>query len=495
MRPQRIRFAPVVHWELDLPVASEENALPAAPNKSSSSLSSSKTSVHRKSKICVTGKTRSGCRECKRRRVKCDETFPVCLRCQRSGTVCRALPRPDQWQFELPGISPVRKGSRIDNHVEVHQVPHVNKILLQGWLQTASRIMVLDHTWNPLSLPLLQYCTISYSLVHVLQSISAGYQEFFQSSRLVLSLEERSKALVALREELETGRQSSISCFFTAYLLGISSTYIDNQVTDYGKEHFLAARQMLKEIISCPEDYAGEMTSFLVGTFVYWYFTCSTLLEPLEGSSAEGDALIYQQVLGMASIRHPITGVCTSLFYLLGNLGRHCRAVVELGIRDIPMEDDFERALLQWQTGLESRFWEITADAFRNYGLIMLYRVCRQHTSDSDSHMLLDAEVERMIREYALRTIHDLVEVPLKSNFMVLQPVPLMTAGAELREEDQELRKLVIARFQALFSYSRLRANLYAINLLEEVWDLKDRGHTKSWLEVMLLKNWRLRLG
>lgn len=33
-------------------------------------------------------KSRFGCKECKLRRVKCDQTHPVCIRCQRRGSVC-----------------------------------------------------------------------------------------------------------------------------------------------------------------------------------------------------------------------------------------------------------------------------------------------------------------------------------------------------------------------------------------------------------------------
>lgn len=37
-------------------------------------------------------KTRSGCATCRTRRVKCDETKPQCLRCQRFGVVCDGYP-------------------------------------------------------------------------------------------------------------------------------------------------------------------------------------------------------------------------------------------------------------------------------------------------------------------------------------------------------------------------------------------------------------------
>ncbi|CAG8896557.1 unnamed protein product [Penicillium nalgiovense] len=37
-------------------------------------------------------KSKLGCRQCKTKRVKCDETFPVCLRCRRQGLICSSTP-------------------------------------------------------------------------------------------------------------------------------------------------------------------------------------------------------------------------------------------------------------------------------------------------------------------------------------------------------------------------------------------------------------------
>ena len=94
-----------------------------------------------------------------------------------------------------------------------------------------------------------------------------------------------------------------------------------------------------------------------------------------------------------------------------------------------------------------------------------------------------------------MATIKNFAQIPLTSELVALQPLPLLTAGAELLEGDLELRSWVIARFRALFSFNRLPASLHAVKLLEELWELRDKGETTSWLELMLRKNWRLRLG
>lgn len=491
MRTRRIRFAPVVHWELDSigAPAGETSTASSTISPPSSSLSEPRGRQGRK--IRTTAKSRRGCRECKRRRVKCDETFPVCLRCQRSGAVCCPMPRLDQWQFEVPGIAST--GPQINQSVIRHG-SHVNRKLLQTWLQTTSRMMVLDPDWNPLSLPLLHHCASSTSLVHAVQSIAAGYQEFFRTPQLVLSLEERSKAFAALRSELATGQVSLIACFLTAFLLGLSSTYIDGQIFDFGKEHYFGARHLLLSILS-DESLSTETTGFLIGAFVYWDMTCSALFDPL-GTLLLDDSPIYQHAWEMATNHHPITGLCTSLFSLLGNIGRHCRAVVELHAQDPVAELQYEETLLSWRADQPDALWELTADAFRSHGLIMLYRICGRHPEfEAGGQMSSDVETEALIREYALSVITNFAQIPVTSDFVSLQPMPLMTAGAELRKDDLDLRNWVVARFRALFSFNRLPASLHAVKLLEELWELRDKGETTSWLELMLLKNWRLRLG
>ena len=49
-------------------------------------------------------KSRSGCEPCKRRHVKCDETQPICLRCQKSDITCTGIFKLDPWQIERPWL-------------------------------------------------------------------------------------------------------------------------------------------------------------------------------------------------------------------------------------------------------------------------------------------------------------------------------------------------------------------------------------------------------
>ncbi|KAK1702419.1 uncharacterized protein BDZ83DRAFT_686667, partial [Colletotrichum acutatum] len=42
-------------------------------------------------------KSRSGCVRCKRRRIKCDEAVPSCLRCVKSGVDCPGYAKALKW--------------------------------------------------------------------------------------------------------------------------------------------------------------------------------------------------------------------------------------------------------------------------------------------------------------------------------------------------------------------------------------------------------------
>jgi hypothetical protein len=46
-------------------------------------------------------KSRGGCKNCKVRRVKCDETRPTCIRCANGGRVCEGYDVPKAWIFSL----------------------------------------------------------------------------------------------------------------------------------------------------------------------------------------------------------------------------------------------------------------------------------------------------------------------------------------------------------------------------------------------------------
>lgn len=110
-------------------------------------------------------------------------------------------------------------------------------------------MLVVDPENNPYSFPALEYMAESPALVHIIQSISAHHEQYF-SRAIVTAFEERGKALLLLRKELEqqprTGSQASL--LLTMMLLAMSHG-VDCDMADFGKQHLFAARGLVNKML------------------------------------------------------------------------------------------------------------------------------------------------------------------------------------------------------------------------------------------------------
>ena len=66
-------------------------------------------------------------------------------------------------------------------------------------------------------------------------------------------------------------------------------------------------------------------------------------------------------------------GYAVEMMYLLGNLGRYCRIVIDLNIRDILLEWEFESQLLAWKPSYDSIELGYLENSFKHHRLINLY--------------------------------------------------------------------------------------------------------------------------
>ncbi|PGH15169.1 hypothetical protein AJ79_02534 [Helicocarpus griseus UAMH5409] len=439
-------------------------------------------------------RSRSGCRECRQRKVKCDETFPVCLRCQRRGTICQPVMRALQWQLEVPWLADPYANSLTP---ALNPDANVNVRLMRYWLERMSQIMSLDLNNNPMSFPILKYLSVSPSLVYVIQCVSAAHEQYFQQHNMTTSLEERSKALATFREELHGQNVSLSHSFLTLLMLGMSSSWITIGPSDYGKEHLLAARTVADMVLKKADTKSEELDHLNMGFYVYWDMACSFCLDPADHPVSEGDALeVY--VKKNRHKFHTITSHSMDLYYLLGQLGRYCRVIVEGGDHDLTYEAYVEESLKVYESaesGLEAK---LLTEAFRKHGLLLLYRFCGIPGlySSSVEDELLDIETETRTRELALDIVRLLLETRLDSPYLNLHTIPLLSAGAEMTSLDVEERRQVRERLNAVYSTNRLVPTLWVVDLLEELWAIHDAGMTRiTWLELMLIKDWRLRIG
>lgn len=423
---------------------------------------------------------RSGCLACKRGKVKCDKTLPSCRRCQRRSEPCQWPPLPSTMMTlpRLPDSLVAERG--ID-------LPNADWDLLHDWCENVCRILcnfVKDS--NPLSFSMLKTLTQSRAATHTLQSLAAGYRGNFSLPQASRSLEERSKALRCLRQEIDDKDGTIEATLFTIIILGHSSGWLTDDTSDFGLEHLLAANTVIN---GCLRDYdddteKSELFYVALGMFLYWDMTCS-FLAPSERLPTRSP-ILGRVAKRMDAFRppHSVVGISSELLLLVGSVGRLCRRVWETNESHPTLEHKLEARLLQWQPPIETPELEhaiIVARCFRSTGLIMLYGL--DQTTERDELMAIQVKI----------VIENLKKIPESSPYYGFQAFVLAVVSSEVMDKDS--RDFFIREFHQLYQHNRLRANYHAMHLTQEIWAQRDLGHKVTLPQVMSQKGWAVMLG
>lgn len=421
-------------------------------------------------------RSRSACHGCRMRRIKCDEKFPVCTQCDAKGLVCMPKTRQSPWQLELPWL----QSRKLTN------MPAVNRRLLQFWLENVCQVMTLDPDNNPMSFPVVEQLADSKALVHALQSVSAGYELYYAPSSIAKSIEERGRALYTIRQEIRAPTAIRVQSFLAVWILGLSAQWIDYSVNAFGEEHLMAARSILDSLLrqkSFPADH--PFRPFIVGAFIWWDMACSFLVEPSKQKPLDTPEL-STAVAHLRGKFCTLMSHATELFYHLCCLGRYCRALLDSGVRDLDFEDLIEQELLTWEHSSQEESLRTLNESFRLHGLIMLYRLCKKDVG---------IDHEDYIRNLSQTILYNISQISTDSPLFKFFALPLLSAGAELSEQDQDQRTQVVKWFAVLYSHLRLPTLNWATALLYELWAKKDAGEQTTWLKLMVEKGWALMLG
>ncbi|KAJ6038326.1 uncharacterized protein N7446_005130 [Penicillium canescens] len=452
-----------------------------APSPSAEIASILDPSVALPSDRALRKRSRSGCFQCKKAKVKCDELFPVCLRCLQRHLLCKSSPRLSTWQVEMRWV-PSTLGAIV-------KVP-----LLQYWLEQASQMLVIDPENNPFSFPIIRYLTEAPSLLHIIQSLGAAHQEYFPARGPIVSLEEKGRALQMLQREMVQSKKPE-ECFLTISLLGLSH-WANSDPRDFGQQHLFAARGITDHLLSRDRDIFHQpgngndnLLATCFGSFLYWDMCCAHLVDARQQRPLDTTP-IAQAVRALRAMEHPTYGPAAELIYILCQVGRYCREVIQLGHQDIIKATALHQQLCAFPVLRNNSSLALLYDSFKMHGLILLYR------NSVHSARLEDETKEDRIHKYAIKIACNLSEIPLSSNLLNIQALPLLTAASELRSYDTELRQALVARFKAIYSMNRVPSTLLAISLLEEIWEIRDTGLEASWMGYMILtKKWSLLLG
>ncbi|KAM6508284.1 hypothetical protein FALCPG4_018158 [Fusarium falciforme] len=370
------------------------------------------------------------------------------------------------------------------------------KKLLQYWLEKTSRIMTLCPENNPLSYPLLEHLVSTPSLLHAAQSVSAGQEHFFQSTELTTCLQERGLAIQALWHEMQDAAHLKPASLLTVFLQGVSWSWTEDHPNNYGKEHLQAARGLLERMLEDPEKRRDPLVQFMLGWYLYWDMSCAFIAEP-QDLAPLNTAQVFDAIQATRSSFHPMIGFSSELLYLIACLGRHCRLVLDTKARDPVLEATFEGQLLAWEPDHDDQNLVDMSIEYRNHGLIMLYNICGAPFQHDDSTLGEDTsdlveDSQARIRPLVMDTLERLFKTPVDAPCFSFHSTPLLTAAAELAKDNTELRSAAVDRFKAIYSTNRVAVNMWAIELLEELWDLHDCGINVTWLELLITKNWTL---
>ncbi|KAJ3533074.1 hypothetical protein NM208_g8152 [Fusarium decemcellulare] len=412
-------------------------------------------------------RSKSACRECRLRRVKCDERYPVCRHCERRGVVCNPAPRNTTWKLELPLL--IQQACSRDGTAP--------SMLLQYYFEQVCHIMVLDPEINPLALPLLDLFKESSALLHVVQSIAAAHRDGFSNSSTRECLVERKRTLSSIQKELSKARKRPVPTFLAIFLLGISSPWIEGNM---GLEHLVGARAIIDLILDDPAAIPSDPAiQLIVGIYIWWEMAASFNLEHQLHKPLATD-FISKAVQASRIEYHPLAGYSLEMFYMVANVTHYCRGILDGELRDFALEARLEDEMLAWTPSRDDELLLLLSDAYRKHGLIQLHRICGPGLEQSQQGN------ERMIQQWASEAMDSLLQIPLTSPYLNFQPIPLLSAASEIPSHKLEQREEVKLRFKAIYSLNRLPVMLDAIALLEEIWELRRVGITTLWLVILL---------
>lgn len=441
-------------------------------------------------------KSRRGCKQCKQRKIKCDECEPVCKRCAARGLSCSGSDPRLPWN----ALTTRRHTQAVDLSMPPSSSLHGE--LVQYWFSNACSIMTLSHPEsNPISNQITWMLTDSKALLYSIQSLSHAHRNFFSQNALAPALEHRQKALLSLRYELSnsdfpepTGPSLEI-LLLTILLLGISAGWFDLDSHDFGQDHLHGAEASIKLLLQA-ETNPSQFSTYLIGVYIYWNMCCSFLGGQGEGLERDERLWNITQRMRESAAAHPMTGVATDLMLIMTRVGRYCHQAFVTRIRDSEQEHELRTILLDWfpPEASHEQDLKMIAEAYRLTGLVMLRQLPQSPTEPDSFQTFKAGDISQEVL-LAMRVIAILLDIPLDSPRISVSGWLLTIVAGEIPATMPEMRELVRGRFRNLYTTLRLGVTLRGLDLVEECWVRHDQGAATSWLEVMNDQGWALMMG
>ncbi|KAF6825895.1 C6 zinc finger domain-containing protein [Colletotrichum plurivorum] len=121
---------------------------------------------------------------------------------------------------------------------------------------------------------------------------------------------------------------------------------------------------------------------------------------------------------------------------------------------------------------------------------IFLQAKAEQAKGPADEGAAVFRQNESPVRVLAIDTLDRLFRCSIDTPAFNFHATPLLTAAAELRRDEMELRDRAVNHFKVMYSTNRVVVNMWAIDLVREVWEYNDAGTRTTWLDLLRLKDW-----
>ncbi|KAH8666183.1 fungal-specific transcription factor domain-containing protein [Ilyonectria robusta] len=421
-------------------------------------------------------KRRTGCEQCKRRKVGCDEKQPACSRCAARGETCTGNFISDQWQIERPWLwndSRLEGGAVLENST------------LRHWYDSACLNMAIFRPpTNPLSHDITAWLRHSKALRHTLESIAEAHHQGFSPDSLNQSLRIRGLAISSLSAEVARIQRPSPkqqvlqrTIILSSLMLCISSSWVDPLGKDFGME-FLAGVHSVTNLLAASEPTDG-FSFYILGLYLYC-MAFSSYLTPAVRQILPSPSVIsaFQRPPFSESV-HPVMGIATTLCPLITEIGHYYRRVLDTRISCDSTQQNLQRRLQVWHlppgSPQQPQLLEL-AEGYRALSTIMLFQAKAAVTELHEDEILT-------VLDKVLGIMNTLKHIPDEDPLLNWVGPLLVVAGSELPDVFLEERNLVQITGIRLATWTRVPTYSRALEVVREVWRWRDMGVRITWLE------------
>ncbi|KAH7323484.1 fungal-specific transcription factor domain-containing protein [Rhexocercosporidium sp. MPI-PUGE-AT-0058] len=312
-------------------------------------------------------KSRAGCQQCKRRKVKCDLGVPTCRQCHRQKLQCPGYQKPLKWvgvdtastsrlsnqrsppRTPEPPLSTTRtsksssgNGSYIAGSSLGEPLHDDSSALIHHYFTRVCRIAgCFDSDVSPFRIIPASMISNSKPIFLLVQASSAAQLSRQNPQMRVKALSLQTEAFSAVRDEIGKlqGFNVSDELMLSSIFAGLTSAWYD--VNDIGLSHVFGSQVLLSLWLMSRTERLRYQQTFILGAYIYWFMI---------SSFAAGDpwqSFHYQEAL-QKTVRnlemshdiaddtdvpeeqrkiypHPLTGFSNDLCLTIGKVGSLCR--------------------------------------------------------------------------------------------------------------------------------------------------------------------------